>query len=906
MLCRYKHYTGTEPYLFFSYCHKDADRVYPIIEQMAKDGYRIWYDDGIHPGEDWLEVIAKYLTNSAVCIAVISPESTSSHNCRSEINLSVELNKPIITIMLEDFELSLATRLQLGVTQYVRKYEFANSKAFYERLYSASALSQCCGEPIELPADPDEQEQFYVDELRKRKNDEEKARIRKFKEEHERIKIDPQPMNAGVKPEKNQSIIDEEETFLEVDTVIHDEKLEELKRKVELEEALRKAEDEARRLREKELDELKQKVEQEEARRKAEDEARLAREKKLEELKRKVEEEEARRKAEEKEQKRKAEEARLAREKERTELKRKAEAEEAARLAREKELEELKRKVEEEENRRKAEEEVQRRKAEEVRLAREKELEDLKRKVEAEAAHRKAEEAARLAREEELEQLRLKVEAEERHRKAEEMARFAREKELEELKQRIEAEECLRKAEAETYYAQEKNLEDLKRKVEAEEIRRKTEEEVRLAREKELEELKRKVETEDVHRKEEAEVFLARKRDLEELTRRVEEEEARRKMEEITRLAREKELEELRQKIEEEENRRKYEEEARLARDKNLEELKRKVEAEEIRRKHEQEIFLARERELDEMRRKAEAARIKAEAEARQVQERELDTLRRKLNELQNAPKPFSVEYEYLHGGHSVDMVSAQIDTNQTVIQRVNPYATVREYGALDRTFVEKKSCPAILVHLESATIYPLCNAETSIGRSPVSCDIVFPDNQGISRHHADIIRVNGRSYLRDMKAGNGTYLNGKQLEAGTSMQLENASWIQLHNLRLLYLSDVLAAYVVWQRHIYLLQNVKNNVCVCLTDEPLVLHRSQTRASGAFLDDIKISRDKHALVYIKKGRAYIRDLQSKNGTYIGENRLDSQREYPLYNGTNVRLGDTVLRCVDLYLKEGDD
>ena len=40
-------YKGERPYIFISYAHKDAGAVYPILDHMQKDGYRIWFDEGI-------------------------------------------------------------------------------------------------------------------------------------------------------------------------------------------------------------------------------------------------------------------------------------------------------------------------------------------------------------------------------------------------------------------------------------------------------------------------------------------------------------------------------------------------------------------------------------------------------------------------------------------------------------------------------------------------------------------------------------------------------------------------------------------------------------------------------------------------------------------------------------------
>ena len=67
-----KPYEGKKDYIFISYSHRDKEQVYPIIEQLQRDGYRVWYDEGIHPGSEWPEIIAEHLNDSAICFAFVT------------------------------------------------------------------------------------------------------------------------------------------------------------------------------------------------------------------------------------------------------------------------------------------------------------------------------------------------------------------------------------------------------------------------------------------------------------------------------------------------------------------------------------------------------------------------------------------------------------------------------------------------------------------------------------------------------------------------------------------------------------------------------------------------------------------------------------------------------------------
>lgn len=141
-------YEGNEQYIFVSYCHKDRKVVYPLIEQMAADGYRIWYDEGINPGTDWPEMIAEHLSKCSACIALITENSVDSHNCRKEINYALLKKKPFISVFLEKVTLSVGMEMQLATTQALFRYEYDSFKPFLDKLYSSDILDSCKGEPV--------------------------------------------------------------------------------------------------------------------------------------------------------------------------------------------------------------------------------------------------------------------------------------------------------------------------------------------------------------------------------------------------------------------------------------------------------------------------------------------------------------------------------------------------------------------------------------------------------------------------------------------------------------------------------------------------------------------------------------------------------------------------------------
>lgn len=141
--CRMKPYEGDEKYIFVSYAHKDGDAVWPLIDRLSDDGFRIWYDDGIAPGTEWPEYVANHLKDAAAVIAFVTPNSAASANCRREITFSLSKNIPFISVMLEPTELSAGLELQLSAQRCILKNNYATEEKFYVALKTAGILAPC-------------------------------------------------------------------------------------------------------------------------------------------------------------------------------------------------------------------------------------------------------------------------------------------------------------------------------------------------------------------------------------------------------------------------------------------------------------------------------------------------------------------------------------------------------------------------------------------------------------------------------------------------------------------------------------------------------------------------------------------------------------------------------------------
>ena len=124
-------YVGDEPYLFASYAHLDGAVVFPELIYLRDQGYRVWYDEGIDPGNEWPEEVAKALAGSAFFVVFISSHAVKSQNVRNEINYALNGRKPFLAIHIVETELPPCLQLRMGDIQAIMKYRMTHE--VYER-----------------------------------------------------------------------------------------------------------------------------------------------------------------------------------------------------------------------------------------------------------------------------------------------------------------------------------------------------------------------------------------------------------------------------------------------------------------------------------------------------------------------------------------------------------------------------------------------------------------------------------------------------------------------------------------------------------------------------------------------------------------------------------------------------
>ena len=137
-------YEGTEPYIFLSYAHADAEAVMAIAARLQDAGCRVWYDGGIEVGSEWPEYIAAHLKAASVMLAFLSNAYVRSDNCRKEMHFAQTNKISTVNIFLEETALTPGMEMQIGPLFALMKYTMGED-AFYEKLLAAPQLSPVLG-----------------------------------------------------------------------------------------------------------------------------------------------------------------------------------------------------------------------------------------------------------------------------------------------------------------------------------------------------------------------------------------------------------------------------------------------------------------------------------------------------------------------------------------------------------------------------------------------------------------------------------------------------------------------------------------------------------------------------------------------------------------------------------------
>ncbi len=136
-------YGGDDPYVFISYSHDETETALKIVERLQKDGFRVWYDEAIPPGEEWYEIIGSRVKKCGYFLALISKKFLDSKYCKKEMYFACDNERPSILIYLEDVKLTDGLSMLQGSQQAIHKYKIKDPERFYEKVYAARGINTC-------------------------------------------------------------------------------------------------------------------------------------------------------------------------------------------------------------------------------------------------------------------------------------------------------------------------------------------------------------------------------------------------------------------------------------------------------------------------------------------------------------------------------------------------------------------------------------------------------------------------------------------------------------------------------------------------------------------------------------------------------------------------------------------
>jgi Tol biopolymer transport system component len=144
-------YRGDAPYVFVCYAHANMDEVYAEIEWLQAHDIHVWYDEGISAGAEWREELGDAIRDCHLFLFFVSPEATASRDCRRELNLALEYERPTLAVYLSETEMSSGLYLSLADRQAILRY--AETDADYrEKLLDS--VSRAVGSEVPVATGP--------------------------------------------------------------------------------------------------------------------------------------------------------------------------------------------------------------------------------------------------------------------------------------------------------------------------------------------------------------------------------------------------------------------------------------------------------------------------------------------------------------------------------------------------------------------------------------------------------------------------------------------------------------------------------------------------------------------------------------------------------------------------------
>jgi hypothetical protein len=121
--------------VFISYSRKDKEAADCLCEILKENDIAYWIDkEGIYSSFNYKELIVDAIDVSQSVIFISSVNSNASINCIREIGYAVNMNKPILSLMLDDAPYAKSIRLDISDIDQI---DFRNPTASRKKLITS-------------------------------------------------------------------------------------------------------------------------------------------------------------------------------------------------------------------------------------------------------------------------------------------------------------------------------------------------------------------------------------------------------------------------------------------------------------------------------------------------------------------------------------------------------------------------------------------------------------------------------------------------------------------------------------------------------------------------------------------------------------------------------------------------
>lgn len=101
--------------VFISYSRRDKETAEHLCNILKENGIEYWIDkEGIYSSSNYKELIVDAIEVSKAVIFISSTNSNASINVIREIGYAVNMNKPILPLMLDDTPYAKSIRLDIS------------------------------------------------------------------------------------------------------------------------------------------------------------------------------------------------------------------------------------------------------------------------------------------------------------------------------------------------------------------------------------------------------------------------------------------------------------------------------------------------------------------------------------------------------------------------------------------------------------------------------------------------------------------------------------------------------------------------------------------------------------------------------------------------------------------------